>query len=160
VTPSISPHQKQRTSVLRTPERHANSRDGIQNSEASNRLLRTADIPQRHLPITHLGESRCRNAIMLAHPHSSTILRAAVAGNLMCRSFLPHIPDPKLLIAGCCHEHCAICAPGQALHDVAMLKSQGRIPRPDIPELDSIVAGGGSEDVLCGGVEQNLTDFA
>lgn len=97
---------------------------------------------------------------MLAHPHGSTILRAAVARNLMCRPLLSDIPDPQLLITGGCHHHRSIGAPRQALHDVGVLEGQVGVSSSDIPELDSIVAGGGSEDVLRGGIEQDLSNLA
>jgi hypothetical protein len=97
---------------------------------------------------------------MFPHPHGAGILRPAVPGHLMRRALLPHVPDPKLLVSACSHEEIAIRAPGEGLHDVAVLERQARFGGLDVPDLDGVVARRRGEDVGCGGGEEDLSYFA
>lgn len=94
------------------PEGHADTRDGVENLEATNWLGGIARIPQTKLAVTHARKAGCRNAIRLAHPDSATVLCARVARNLLGRLLLSYIPHAQLLISACGYEVGTIGAPG------------------------------------------------
>lgn len=73
--------------------------------------------------------------------------------------FLAHIPNSNLLVSRGRDEHATARIPRQALDDVGVLKGEGRLAGGDVPELDGEVSGGGSKDILSGGVEEDLPDF-
>ena len=80
------------------PERHADTGDGVQVVEATDGLVATW-LPERKLPVAHAGETRCRNTVLLAHPHGTAVLGALVAGPDMRRLLLADIPHAQLLVS-------------------------------------------------------------
>ena len=143
-----------------TPEWHAHSRDRVQDSKSTNWLARASNVPQRHLSVAHLRESSSCNAIVLSHPDSSAVLCTGVASNSVSGPLLTDIPNAKLLVARSRNHHVAVCAPRQALHDIAMLQGEWGVSGLDIPDLDGIVARSGCQYVPCSWVEENLPDLS
>lgn len=72
---------------------------------------------------------------------------------------LTDIPDPDLLITRGGDKHASRGVPGQALHDITVLEGQRSLTGADIPQLDSEVTRGRSQDVLGGRVEEDLSNF-
>lgn len=71
-----------------------------------------------------------------------------------------HIPHADLLIAGGRDQQAAAGVPGQTLHDVIVLQGVGGLAGANVPQLDREVAGRGREDVLGGGVEEDLANLS
>ena len=61
------------------PERHAHTRDGVEELEAPNWLIWNFDVPQAQLTVARLGESSGGHAVLLAHPNRSAVLRTKMA---------------------------------------------------------------------------------
>ena len=141
------------------PEGHADTRNRIENLETTNGLLGVARVPQTQLTVAHARETSGCNAVYLAHPYCTAVLRARVTGNLLSRLLLTNIPNAQLLVSACCNQLRAIGAPGQRLHNVVVLEGQLGLASFDVPELHRVVAGGTGKDALGRGVEQNVSDF-
>lgn len=140
------------------PEGHANARNGVERSEAANGLHATR-FPESDLPLTHPRKAGSGNAVVLAEPHSAAVFGTLVAGVLVDRLLLPDIPDAELLVSRGSHQHGAISAPRQALHNLGVLQSVTSLPGTDIPQLNSLIAGRRGQDVLGGRVEENMSNF-
>ena len=82
-----------------------------------------------------------------------------MSGNLLCRPFLTHIPHAQLLVSAGGDEERSIGAPGQRLDNVVVPERELGRASLDIPEFDSEVTRGTGEDILSGGVEENMADF-
>jgi hypothetical protein len=93
-----------------TPERHADTRDGIQHGEAANGL-RPARLPKSYLSFTHTRETSRREAIMLSQPDSATVLGTTMARGFVNGFLLSDIPHPNLLISRGGNEHAATGIP-------------------------------------------------
>lgn len=93
-----------------TPERHADTRDGVQHGEAADGLS-PARLPQSYLTLTHPREAGGGEAVVLAHPDGAAVLCATVAGGLVDGLLLSDIPHPDLLIARGGDEHAAAGVP-------------------------------------------------
>lgn len=154
----LATHLHQLSETL-TPEWHADARALIEHCESPDRLW-VAWLPQRNLALAHAREARRCDTVMLAHPHSPAILCALVARMLADRPFLAHVPHPELLVARGSGEQGTGRVPGQTLHDIVVAEHLVRLAGLDVPELDREIARGGGEDVLGGGVEDDLSDFS
>jgi hypothetical protein len=111
------------------------------------------------LTVAHLGEASGCNAVRLTHPYSAAVLGAWVSGNLLGGPFLAHIPHAQLLVSAGGDKERAVGAPGQRLDNVVMPEAELGHAGLDIPDLDRVVAGCASKDVLGGSVEEDVTDF-
>lgn len=141
------------------PERHADTRDRVENLETTDRLSGIAGVPQTQLTVTHAGETCGRDAAGLTHPNSTAVLCARVAGNLLGRLLLANIPYAQLLVSAGCNELGTVGAPGQRLHNVVVLKGELSLAGFDVPEFDGVVTRRTGEDAFGGGVEEDVTDF-
>ena len=81
------------------PEWHADTGDGVEDLEAANGLLGVARVPKTKLTVAHAREAGGGNAVGFAHPLCSAILRSWVAGHLLSRLLLAHIPYAQLLVS-------------------------------------------------------------
>ena len=122
------------------PEGHADTGDGVEDLEATNGLLGIARVPETELAIAHARETRGGDAVGLAHPHTAAVLCARVAGYLLGRLFLSHIPHAQLLVAARGDQHRSIGAPGHGLHNVIVLEGELWHTSFDIPDLHGVVA--------------------
>lgn len=77
---------------------------------------------------------------MLAQPNGSAVLGATMACSLLDRLLLTNIPNSNLLVARGGDEHSTASVPRETLHNVGVLKSQGRLAGAYIPNLDGEVA--------------------
>jgi hypothetical protein len=141
-----------------TPERHANAGDGVQRREAPDGVLVTR-LPETDLSLAHAREAGCCNTVMLSHPHNTAVFRTLMAWVLVHRLLLTHVPHTELLVSRGSSQESAIGTPGKALYNIGMLEGEIRLAGADIPELDREVAGCGCEDILGGGVEENLSNL-
>jgi hypothetical protein len=123
------------------PERHTDTRDGIEDFEAAQGLLRVTRIPQTQLTVAHAGETGGCDAVMLAHPNSAAVLRSGVSRYFLRRLLLSHIPYAQFLVSARGDQVCAVGAPRQRLDNVIVLEGQLCGAGLDIPKLHSIVAG-------------------
>jgi len=96
---------------------------------------------------------------MLSHPHNTAVFRTLMARVLVHRLLLTHVPDTELLVSRGSSQESAIGTPRKALYYIWMLEGEIRLAGADIPELDREVAGCGGEDILGGGVEENLANL-
>lgn len=65
------------------PEGHADTRNGVKDLKSVERLSCGPDIPETQLAVTHLGETGGGDPVVLTHPDSTAVLRAAMALALM-----------------------------------------------------------------------------
>lgn len=86
------------------PEGHADARNGVENLEATNGLSGVAGVPQTQLTVTHARESSGCNAVVLAHPDGTAVLRARVASNLHGGLLLADVPHAQLLVSASCNQ--------------------------------------------------------
>jgi hypothetical protein len=142
------------------PERHTDTRDGVENLKAANGLLGVARVPQTELSVAHAREAGGRDAVRLAHPHGTTAFCAWMSRHLLRRLLLSHVPYTQLLVSARGDQVCAVCAPRERLYDIVVFERELRSTGFDVPELDRVVAGCRGEDVLGGRVEQDVSDFA
>jgi hypothetical protein len=141
------------------PEGHADTRNRVENLEATDGFRGVAGIPQAQLTIAHAGESSSRNAVGLAHPYSTTVFRARVTGNLLSGLLLTNIPYTQLLVTASGDQLGAIGAPGERLNDVVVLERELGLAGFDIPKLHGVVTRGTGKNALGSGVEQDVADF-
>lgn len=149
----------QRQSLVLTPERHADTRNGVNHGESTNRLS-AAGFPEGYLALAHLREARSGETVVFTHPHGSTILCTGVARSLVHRLLLAHIPDTDLLVARSCGKQVTGSIPGQALDNVAVRQCEGRLASGNVPQLDRVVTGSGGKDVFGRRVEEDLSNFS
>lgn len=97
---------------------------------------------------------------MLAQPNDTAVLGARVAREIVDGGLLADIPDANALVARRRDEQRAAGVPRQALDDIGLLEGESGLARGDVPELDGQIAGGGRQDVLGGGVEEDLSDLS
>ena len=95
------------------PERHADTRNGVEDLKATNRLRRIAWVPKAQLTVAHARESSRGNAVGLSHPNGTAVLGAWVAGNFLRGLLLPHIPHSQLLVPAGGDEQRSVSAPRQ-----------------------------------------------
>jgi hypothetical protein len=96
---------------------------------------------------------------VIAEPDDTAALRAAVASDLVGGLLLTDIPESQLLVARSGAQHVAVGAPGKRLDHVVVLEGQPGLAILQVPQLDSVVARRGREDVLGGRVEQHVTNL-
>lgn len=142
------------------PERHANTRDGIENLESANGFVRSTWIPKTKLTIAHTREASGSNAVVFTHPYSTAVLGTWVASNLHNRLFLSGIPYSKFLVAACCDQEGTGCVPGKRLDDILVLQLQWRLFGRDIPKLNGEIARGACEDIFSGRIEEHVPNFS
>jgi hypothetical protein len=93
------------------PEGHADTRDGVENLEATNRLLGVARVPETKLTVAHARETGGRDAVGLSHPYSAAVLGTRVTRNFLGGLLLSHIPYAQLLVAARGDEEGSVGAP-------------------------------------------------
>jgi hypothetical protein len=81
------------------PEGHANTRDGVENLEATDGLFGVARIPETKLTVAHARETSSRDTVGLTHPNSAAVLGTWVTRDFLSRLLLSHIPNAQLLVA-------------------------------------------------------------
>lgn len=153
--------QTEEENVVIAPEGHHYSR-GLVERERLDVLERTS-IPHADLAIAHAAKPSRPDTIVLAHPHDTGALDAAMAlSNTHGLSAGARVEQSDLAVARCGSEELASRAECHALDSIPVAGEDGAwgFGGAKVPEFDGIVANCAREDVLCGGVPEDLADLA
>jgi hypothetical protein len=147
--------------IVVAPEGHHDARGLVQCERLD--VLERASLPHGHLAIAHAAEPGRRDAIAVAHPHNAGTLDAAVAlSDAYGVAAGARVEQAELAVAGRGGEELAGWAERNTLDSVPVSDEDGAggLRGSNVPELDGVVANGGREDVLSGGVPEYLANLA
>ena len=119
-------------------------------------------LPNADLPIAHLAELSCCDAIVLSHPNNPCTLDTAMTFSDTDRiSTSPWVKEMELLVSTCGCENGAGHVERERLYGIAVAVQGGARTRQvsEIPEFHEMLAGCGGEDIGSSWVPENLADF-
>ena len=124
-------------------------------------LLEGAGIPDGELTVDRAGEASGDDLVLVGEPAAAETLDTLVAEDLTGDGLGAGVDDTELLVTAGRGDEAAVTVPGAGLDDIRVARGGEEVlALLDIPDLHSVVAGAGSEDVVGAGVVVDGADFA
>jgi len=127
-------------------------------SKSSGEITR---IPDGELTLDGPGETSGDDLVLIGHPAATETLDTLVALDLTSTLLLTRIEDTELLITASRGNEGTVLVPRAALNDIGVTTNREElITLLDIPQLDGVIAGRSSENIVGAGVEVHSTDLS
>ena len=141
-------------------EGHQNTRGGI-DVGSDDGGLEVAGVEDVVGTVRGLGETNAEDGSLLSEPDSTGSLDTGMSVGLRGDGSLTGVEDADLLVLGGGNDEGTIVVPVNTLNNVGV-SSDGvlGVSALDVPNLDGVVGGGGSNDVVSGGVEVDGSDLS